>query len=52
MERSRSLISPPRAARSSDAISLLFAVNLRTFGVVRHLGWFTDADGQLKQIGP
>lgn len=28
---------------------MLFAVNLRTFGPVDRLGWFTDRDGTLKE---
>lgn len=28
---------------------MLFAVNLRTFGPVDRLGWFTDKDGTLRE---
>jgi hypothetical protein len=29
--------------------SMLFAVNLRSLGVVDRLGWFTDKDGELRE---
>jgi hypothetical protein len=30
---------------------MLFAVNLRSLGVVDRLGWFTDKGGELKAVG-
>jgi hypothetical protein len=29
---------------------LLFAVNMRSFGCVDRLGWFTDKDGPLRSV--
>lgn len=31
--------------------TMLFAVNLRSFGPVDRLGWFTDKDGELRSVG-
>lgn len=28
---------------------MLFAINMRSFGVVERLGWFTDKNGKLEQ---
>lgn len=30
---------------------MLFAINMRSFGCVERLGWFTDKDGTLKAVG-
>lgn len=30
---------------------MLFAMNMRSLGVMERLGWFTDKDGELKSVG-
>ncbi len=30
---------------------MLFAINLRSFGCVDRLGWFTDKNGTLESVG-
>ena len=37
--------------RNGPRPHMLFVVNLRGFGVMDRLGWFTDKDGTLKEVG-
>ena len=35
--------------RNAKNPSMLFAINMRRFGVVERLGWFTDRNGELEK---
>lgn len=49
------ILHGPRGAcygliRHKTQPEMLFVINLRTFGEVRGMGWFTDADGELREV--